>query len=84
MKTITTLTTITLTVLTAWTASLTLHNNFESLEIVPEWNGPDYKVTYRCQSYKKLKGLHMEDNKDGTVTVNYGAFGRRYQEFKCN
>ena len=69
-----------------WTASFFTHSNFDSLEVVPEWNGPDYKVTYKCDSsYEKMEGLHMVDNGD-TVTVNYGALGRRrgFRNFKCN
>lgn len=83
MKTITTLLSTSAIALVTWTGYIATHPNFKSIEIVPEWNGPDYKVTYHCEGgYKKLDGLHMVDNGD-TVTVNYGAFGRRYQEFKC-
>lgn len=69
-----------------WTASFFTHTNFDSLEVVPEWNGPDYKVTYKCDSsYVEMEGLHMVDNGD-TVTVNYGALGRRrgLRSFQCN
>lgn len=82
MKTILTLACIP-SVLVAWTAYLTTHPNFVSLDIVPEWNGPDYKVTYECSDYNKLEGLHMEDKGGDIVTVNYGALGRRYQRFVC-
>jgi len=74
--------TLSVLALVTWTASFAAHPNFNSLEILLEWNGPDYKVTYECDNYVKLKGLHMED-KGNTVTVNYGALGRRRQQFIC-
>ena len=69
-------------IVSVWTGSFMIHPNYKSLEIVPEWNGPDYKVTYKCDDFKKVKGLHMED-KGSTVTVNYGAIGRRRKAFVC-
>ena len=65
-----------------WTSSFMVGGK---LTVVPELNGPDYKVTYQCENYEKMKGLHMEDHGD-SVTVNYGAFGRRrgLRKFNCN
>ena len=68
--------------ITLWTGSFMIHPKYKSLEIVPEWNGPDYKVTYTCDEFVKVKGLHMVDKGD-TVTVNYGAIGRRRKSFVC-
>jgi len=83
MKTILTLASLPVIALTTWTASLTFHKDFNSLEVVPEWNGPDYLVTYNCDDYNKIKDIDMVDNGE-TVTVNYGALARRYQKFVCN
>lgn len=70
----------------AWTVSFTNHPNAIGLEVVPEWNGPDYKITYKCEgSYDKMEGLDMQ-RKGDTVTVNYGALGRRRggRTFTCH
>lgn len=86
MKTITTLASVPFIFFAAWTATFISHPNAERLEVVPEWNGPDYKVHYVCQgSFDKMEGLDMQ-RKDNTVVVNYGALGRRrgLRSFKCN
>jgi hypothetical protein len=69
-----------------WVGSFLSHPNFKSLKVVPEWNGPDFKVTYNCPSFERMEGLDMKKNGDSTVTVNYGALGRRrgLRNFKCN
>ena len=69
-----------------WTATFFTHSDFDSLEVVPEWNGPDYKVTYKCEgTFVQMEGLHMVGN-EKRVTVNYGALGRRrgLRNFECN
>ena len=65
-------------------ASFVVHPFFHSFEVKPELV-PDFKVTYYCNEYEKMEGLHMKDNGDNTVTVNYGGFGRRrgFRNFKC-
>lgn len=60
----------------AWTASFN-HSNMVKFEVKPEWNGPDYLVTYKCPgAYERMEGLSMK-RKGENVTVNYGALGRR-------
>jgi len=85
MKSFTLTVASTLVVLGTWTASFTNHPNAVSLEVVPEWNGPDYLVTYKCVGdYDKLGNLDMQEDGD-YVTVNYGALGRRRgADFKCH
>ena len=76
-----------MTIFSVWSWSFTNHNNFSKLEIVPEWNGPDYKITYYCKGdYDKIEGLDMQ-RKGDYVTVNYGALGRRRygtKSFRCH
>jgi hypothetical protein len=87
MKTLTILSAISASVVSSsvYVMSFMAHPNFQKLQVVPEWNGPDFKIHYTCKSsFVEQKDINMV-RKGDHIVVNYGALGRRRQEsFKCN